>query len=193
MHASVSEGPRGRPEAVPLARCVRESRTRRCVFLPEGRPIERNTWCCGNGIGPGPGSPRADSSRIVEETSRRRARPRFSSSANTLDNGVCCSPSGPAQERVGGPPRSEDPGNLLGMLLDARVFCIIKPFKYRRRNVGTTTIYTCVYVTCVLPCKDDKTRIDFCSARTFVFVHEHFHLMTRNKKRARSCYLLQLS
>lgn len=70
LHASNVGGARDAPKRFrsPDA-CA--SRTRRCIFLPEGRPIERNTWRCGcaGDAGPGPG-PRAPI-RLV--SSRKRA------------------------------------------------------------------------------------------------------------------------
>lgn len=88
--------------------------------------------------------------------------PLFIGRQNTLDNGVCCSPPGAPFERRHGPARSvttesrESPRNAL---LAARVFRIIKPFKYRLRNSQTSIcayvlyIYVYIYIyICVCVC-----------------------------------------
>lgn len=122
---------------------ARANRTRRCIFLPEGRPIERNTWRCGCGDGDTRAWARVPAIRLV--SSRKRAvvgrliATLFIVGKHRLDNGVCCSSSRslPSPSHIAarhGPSRfvtmtrGESP---LGMLLTilARVFRIIKPFK----------------------------------------------------------------
>lgn len=119
LHASMSVG----PATTPRSGSARQMRARAghadAFFYLKGVQLSATHGAAAAAVARVPGLPgpsRADSSRIVEETSRRRrapecatprhATPRFSSSANTLDNGVCCSPPGPTLSARYGPPRS---------------------------------------------------------------------------------------
>ena len=129
LHASMSVG----PATTPRSGSARQMRARAghadAFFYLKGVQLSATHGAaaaavgCGAralglkfGSGPGPRAPRRVAPiRLVSyrqgnepssSTRMRHATQCFSSSANTLDNGVCCSPPGPTLNARYGPPRS---------------------------------------------------------------------------------------
>lgn len=115
LHASMSMGPRSGSARQMRARAGHAD----AFFYLKGVQLSATHGAAAatvaqapcSGPGPGPRAPiRLVSSRkravVGHPNMPRHATPRFSSSANTLDNGVCCSSSGLTSSACYGPPCS---------------------------------------------------------------------------------------